>query len=255
MQDDAVTRQARIDVPQDPFQDSRSAALRAPGEAGAACPSAGTPARARERRADAAVHALGAVLVVPAALWLLARVAAQDDVRALAAAISYCIGAVATFALSAAYNLARDPRLRARLRPWDHAAIFLMIAGTYTPLALVGLRGGWEAWGTGLLIFVWSAALAGMALKIAAPGRWDRAAVVAYLALGWSALPLAEVLIETLQTRALVLLVSGGVLYSGGVAFHLAQRLRYHNAAWHACVLAGAACHYGAVWEVLAVSA
>lgn len=203
-----------------------------------------------ERLADAVVHALGAGLAVPAALWLVVQVWETGDARALAAALAYALGGVATFTLSAAYNLVRAPAFKARLRPFDHAAIFAMIAGTYTPFALVALRGDWSGWGWALLAFVWVAAAVGMAVKIAAPGRWERTAVAACLALGWCALPLAGVLVAALETRALVLLVAGGVLYSGGVAFHLA-RLRYQNAAWHACVLAGAACHYIAVGDVL----
>jgi hemolysin III len=155
---------------------------------------------------------------------------------------------VAMLALALSYNLARRDRARAILRRLDHAAIFLMIAGTYTPFALVAIGGG-RGWS--LIGFVWAGSLAGMVLKLGWPHRFERASIVAYLALGWALLGALPAMLERVPTGALVLLGAGGVLYSAGIAFHIARRMPFQNEAWHLCVVAAAGCHFAAV--VLAV--
>ena len=198
-------------------------------------------ARRRERAADAVMHGLGLTGGV-AGCVALAVAAAPDAALGL---LPYGAGLLAMLGCSAAYNLARDAAAwKPVLRRLDHAAIFLMIAGTYTPVALLAI-GGWQ--GCGLLAAVWAGAAGGMALKLAAPRRFERAAIVAYLLLGWAGLVMLDALLTALPARDLVLLVAGGVLYSVGVAFHLATRLAYHTAIWHGFVLAAAACHFAVV--------
>jgi hemolysin III len=122
--------------------------------------------------------------------------------------------------------------------------IFVMIAGTYTPLALCRIGG---AAGIGLLLYVWLVAIAGAALKLCFPRRFERVSIFLYLALGWSALPMLPQMTAALSATALVLIWTGGILYSIGVVFHLYRRLPYHNAIWHSLVLTAASCHYAAV--------
>jgi hemolysin III len=125
-----------------------------------------------------------------------------------------------------------------------------MIAGTYTPFAGVALGG---IVGCGLLAFVWAAAAAGAAhALLGRPGRGESAAVLLYLMLGWCGVVLVVPLSAALPPWALALLAAGGVLYSFGTVFHLAARLPYHNAAWHAFVLGAAACHFAAVLRDIA---
>jgi hemolysin III len=119
-----------------------------------------------------------------------------------------------------------------------------MIAGTYTPFSLVVIGG---SWGWGLLAFVWTAALAGMALKLLCPHRFERLSILVYLLMGWSILVAIEPLLAGISRTGLVLLVTGGVLYSIGVVFHMWNRLPFQNAIWHGFVLAAAACHYAAI--------
>ncbi|SLN69441.1 PAQR family membrane homeostasis protein TrhA [Oceanibacterium hippocampi] len=200
-----------------------------------------------ERLIDGLIHGLGVLLAVVAVPVLLA-VAADGATRDFVTAAIYGAGLLAMLGFSAAYNLVSDPLWKGVLRRCDHAAIYLMIAGTYTPFSLVAL-GGWVGWA--LLALVWAVALAGALFKLAGPGSLDRASVTIYLALGWIGLPAAFMLVSVLPVTTLVLLGLGGLLYTAGVAFHLWERLPHHNAIWHAFVLGAAACHYAAVFLML----
>jgi hemolysin III len=203
--------------------------------------------------ADAAVHALGAAFALVACALLAAATLPWAGARPFAAlgVLAYAAGLLASLGCSAAYNLAPEgARRKAALRRWDRAAIFGLIAGTYTPVAGVAVGG---AAGLGLLAGVWATAAAGAARTLLGRrGARDRWAVPLYLALGWCGVVLLGPLAAALPAGALALLAAGGVLYSVGVAFHLATRLPYHNAAWHAFVLAAAACHLAAVLRIVA---
>lgn len=203
----------------------------------------------KERRYDGIIHWLGVGAAFVAAPALSLAVVPAGDARAIAAAAIYGAALVAMLGASAAYNLAVHPARKERLRRYDHAAIFLMIAGTYTPFALIGIGGGG---GHGLLALVWLVAAFGIWLKLFYPRRFDRGSVLLYLALGWAGLAKLDVLLAALPPATLALLGAGGVLYTIGVAFHLCKRLPYHNAVWHALVLAAAGCHYVAVFDLLA---
>jgi hemolysin III len=152
---------------------------------------------------------------------------------------------------SGLYNIAGEGPRKALLRRLDHAAIFGMIAGTYTPIGLLALGG---AWGWGVLVVVWAGAAGGAAFKLVAPGRFGRASIAAYLLLGWAGLAALDPLLAALPPRDLALLAGGGLLYSLGVAVHLSTRLPYHTAIWHALVLAAAACHYAVVLRLAAAA-
>jgi hemolysin III len=195
-----------------------------------------------ERRADAVVHIVGLSGALAGCGTLgLAVPGSTDEVRVAVALGIYAAGLMAMLGCSALYNMAPEGPRKALLRRLDHAAIFVMIAGTYTPVALLAIGGGW---GWSLLALVWIGAAAGAAVKLFAPRRFDRASIVAYLALGWAGAVALRPLLEALEPVDLGLLVAGGLLYSFGVVLHLSTRLRYHNALWHASVLAAAACHY-----------
>lgn len=199
---------------------------------------------AAERRADAAVHALGlafAAVAPPLAVGL--AVGAGGAARVAGVAI-YAATLVATLGLSAAYNLRVDSPRREWLRRLDHAAIYLKIAGSYTPFAVAPLADGP---GRALLVGVWGAAAAGCALKLLAPRRFELASVGLYLALGWSGLLVAGDAARMLSGTALALIGAGGALYSAGVVFHLWDGLRYQNAIWHGFGLAATVCIYAAV--------
>jgi len=195
--------------------------------------------------ADRVVHVVGMAsgLIGAAALlaWAFSSSLPTGSVVALAI---YCAGLLAMLCCSGAYHLLPGSAWKPVLRRLDHAAIFLKIAGTYTPFALVKLGGA-----TGLTLFasVWLVAVAGAAAKLLLTAQWDRLAIGVYLALGWSGVATLQPLIGTLSSAALVLLAAGGIVYSLGVIFFVWERLPYQTAIWHAFVLAGTACHFAAV--------
>ena len=201
--------------------------------------------------ADGVIHAVGTTVAVAgvAILIVLALVRGGSPLTIASLAIYGC-GLLAMLSASALYNLTRTPRRKAVLRRLDHAAIFVMIAASYTPFVLVKMDG---PWGIGLFAFVWVVAATGVIGKLAAPSLWERLSVPAYLLLGWTVLVALEPLSGALPRAAITLLLAGGVLYSIGVVFHLWRRLPYQNAIWHALVLAGAACHYSAILAFVAL--
>lgn len=201
-----------------------------------------------ELLADGTIHLLGTSAALAACAALLALAARSDNLLAGLALGPYVTGMVAMFGFSALYNLATEGRWKPRLRRLDHAAIFVMIAGTYTPVVALTIPG---TWGWSLLAVVWVGAVAGVAVKFLAPGRFERLSVVAYLVLGWAGVTALGPLLDALPTRDMVLLATGGLLYSLGVLMHLSTRLRYHNALWHLFVLVAAGCHFVAVYRLV----
>ncbi|MGE0151563.1 MAG: hemolysin III family protein [Reyranellaceae bacterium] len=210
--------------------------------------SAGREPSRRELIADAVVHVVGLVAGLAAAAVLLTLGILQGDGFDIAALLVYALGLLAMLAFSAAYNLARRSRRRALLRRFDHAAIFAMIAGTYTPFTTLRLEGGWSI---GLTAAVWGVALTGMVLKLWKPHLVERLSVPLYLALGWIIVVAVNPLLGALDASTLILLGIGGLLYTAGVIFHVWERLPYQNAAWHGFVLAAAMVHYAAVVDAI----
>ncbi len=202
------------------------------------------PGDSTELAADRVIHVIGVALGVAGAVALIPLAARTASVMGVVAAALYAASLVAMLGCSAAYNLAPPSPRREILRRLDHAAVFLLIAGTYSPFTLGRLDGAWSVW---LAALVWTLALLGAAVKIAFPRRFDRLAVVAYLGLGWTVLVAIKPLLASLGLTTVALIAAGGMLYSIGVAFHLWLGLRFHNAIWHGFVLGAAVCHYAAV--------
>lgn len=194
--------------------------------------------------ADGIVHGVGVVLALVGVTVLVFYAAAFASGGVVAAALVYGTGLILALAVSFAYNLWPVSKVKWHLRRFDHAAIYLLIAATYTPFLQRGIDDPWLA---AMLAGVWIAAGAGAALKFLRPGRYDRLAIGLYLALGWSGVLAAGPLSARLPAAALLLIVAGGVLYSVGVVFHVWERLRFQNAIWHGFVVAAAAVHYSAV--------
>ncbi|WP_262030129.1 PAQR family membrane homeostasis protein TrhA [Microvirga sp. Mcv34] len=201
--------------------------------------------------ADGVVHALGVVGGLVAVIVLLALAAPTVGPWELTSVAIYGVGLVAVLVISALYNLWPVSPVKWVLRRFDHSAIFLLIAGTYTPF-IIQMRN--EVSSVVLLVSVWIGSLAGMALKLCLPGRFDRLAILLYLLLGWSGVMAYEAVLGALAGSTLWLLAAGGVLYTAGVVFHLWESLRFQNAIWHAFVLIAAACHYGAVLDCMVLA-
>ena len=151
---------------------------------------------------------------------------------------------VLLYSASTLYHLARSPRLKRRLKTLDHAAIYLLIAGTYTPFTLVGLRGGW---GWSLFGVTWGLAVAGVVFKLFSAGRYRVISTGIYLAMGWMVLVAAGPLVQRLSGGTLGWLLAGGLAYTVGTFFYLKRGMPYAHAVWHVFVLLGSACHAVAV--------
>jgi hemolysin III len=200
-----------------------------------------------EERANTLTHGAGIGLSLGGLAALAAQAVVSRDALHTAAVGVYGLSLVAVYAASTLCHLATGAaslHLRRRAVALDHACVYLLIAGTYTPFLLTPLRG---AGGGALLIAVWLLGAAGAGWK--ALGRWqsERLSVAGYLALGWLILPAVGPLAAAVGPVGMGLLVAGGLCYTGGVGFFFAARLPFAHAAWHLCVLAGSALHYAAV--------
>ena len=166
----------------------------------------------------------------------------------LPGALIYAVGLLAMLGSSAAYNLWPVSRMKWLLRRFDHSAIYLLIAATYTPF-MAQLKNGPAA--SAMLAIVWLTAALGIVVKLALPGRFDRLSIVLYLLLSWSGVMMYDV-INALPSSTLWLLGVGAMLYTFGVIFHFWSSLRFQNAIWHTFVVFAAACHYTAVLDYFA---
>jgi len=197
--------------------------------------------------ADGVVHAIGVCLGLIGAVTIVVMAVKIERIN-LVSILVYVIGLVTMLAFSAAYNMWPVSSVKWVLRRFDHSAIYLLIAGTYTPF-LEQMKNTLVS--TGLGIGVWLSAIVGMALKLALPGRFDRLAIVLSLLVGWSGVIAYDSLASAIPSSSLWFLAIGGVLYSLGTLFHVWQRLRFQNAIWHGFVLLAASCHYSAVLACL----
>jgi hemolysin III len=201
-----------------------------------------------ETLADAVVHILSVALAIGGAALLIVIAVHGANAARFAAVAIYLAGLLALFGFSAAYNLWPVSPVKWWLRRLDHSAIYLLIAATYTAFVLP-MHGAAPAM---VLATVWAAALAGMAIKLLWPGRFDRTSIALYLVMGWSGLIAIGPIAAALAPVTLALIAIGGALYSAGVVFHVWQALRFQNAIWHGFVLTAALCHYAAVLTSLA---
>ena len=201
--------------------------------------------------ADGVVHVVGISAGLIGAAILVISAATRGSPLELAAVATYSGGLLAMLGCSAAYQILRSSRRRELLRCFDHTAIFLMIAGTYTPFTLLRIRPFWDVV---LTAVVWSIAGAGIALRLIRPHVFDRVSLGFYLALGWAGLATIAPLVPMVHLSTLILLGAGGLLYSVGVVFHVWERLPFQNAIWHGFVLVAAGAHYAAVLEEIVVS-
>jgi hemolysin III len=205
---------------------------------------------AAERIADGSVHVVGVVASLVAATALMIA-ASRLPAASIASLAVYGFGLIAVFACSAAYHLTTQGRLKALLRRFDHAAIYVKIAGTYTPFAV--MMG--NAAGLALLAAVWAITAFGATAKLLWPQRLVRTSYVLYLAQGWAIVAAFGPFASAVSARTLLLLlVVGGLTYTVGVVFHLWERLPYHNAIWHALVVAASACHFAAIVDAVALA-
>jgi hemolysin III len=204
------------------------------------------PQTAAEEIANSVSHGMGFVLAVAGAPLLIAA-AAQRGTLSDVIAVSVFAGAMALMYLSSTiYHALPQGQAKRVFQVLDHSAIYLLIAGTYTPFTLGVLQG---AWGWTLFGLVWGLAAFGVLVKAFAGIRWHVLSTALYLGMGWLALIAAKPLWESLPLAGLAWLLAGGIAYTAGVYFYAKKTLRFGHFVWHLFVVAGTACHFIAVWK------
>ena len=197
-----------------------------------------------ERRADLAVHILGLGMALVAGPILVATAALAGGLGRAVAVCLYVLCLLMTLGISALYNLTKDTRRQQHLRRFDHAAIFLMIAGSYTPFTTQRFEG---AWAIGMTMAVWAIATCAAAGKLFLPGLSKRIWILAYVLLGWMVIAAIEPLLASVQPLVVGLLVLGGLIYTLGALIYASPQVRFRRAIWHALVVAAASAHYAAI--------
>ena len=198
----------------------------------------------REEIANSISHGLGLVLAIVALPVLLLAAMKAGSGRNVVGVSVFGGTMVLLYLASTLYHSLTHEAAKRLFRLFDHAAIFLLIAGTYTPFALGVLRG---PWGWSLLAAVWTLAFVGITLKIRKRTRHSQISIVLYVIMGWLAVVAVKPIVMLIPVPGIVLILAGGVAYTGGLAFFAAQRIRYNHFIWHLFVIAGTVCHFFAV--------
>jgi hemolysin III len=200
-----------------------------------------------EEIANSVSHGIGALLAVAGLVLLTFRAAETGDMRHIICAAIFGASALLLYLASTLYHSLSHTRAYRFMRTLDHSSIYLLIAGTYTPFTLLGLRGplGWT-----LFAIVWSCALIGVIVKAFFTGRWSTLSTTMYLAMGGICIFVIKSMYLLLAHPVFVLLLAGGVFYTGGIPFFSSKR-KYMHFIWHLWVLAGTACHFAAIWIML----
>lgn len=197
-----------------------------------------------EELANTVTHGIGLALSVLGFIILLVLAVMRGNAWHIVGCAVYGSTLVCLYAASTLYHVIPSPRLKRALKIFDHSAIYLLIAGTYTPFLLVNLRGGW---GWSLLGTVWGLALAGIILKLRFVDRFNILSPVIYLLMGWLALIAVKPLFSMVPLGGVLWLFAGGLMYSVGLLFYAWKKIPYNHVIWHLFVLAGSTCHYFAV--------
>lgn len=197
-----------------------------------------------EEIANTVTHGIGLLLSIAGFVVLLVLAILRGSAWHIVACSIYGATLICLYSASTLYHAVVSPRLKRALKVFDHSAIYLLIAGTYTPFLLLNLRG---AWGWSLLGVIWSLALAGILLKFWFVDHWEHASTAVYVLMGWLVVIATKPVLAQVPSTTLLWLLAGGLCYSTGVIFYAWKRLPYNHAVWHVFVMAGSTCHYFAV--------
>ena len=198
----------------------------------------------REEIANSISHGFGLVLALIALPILVLSAMRIGSTQFIVGAVIYGTTMVMLYLASTLYHSITHEPAKRFFRLFDHSAIFLLIAGTYTPFTLGVLRG---AWGWSLLVTIWSLAITGIVMKALHGTRHSWVSMVLYIVMGWLAIVAIKPMIQLVPVPGIVLIFAGGVAYTGGLAFYAARSLRYSHFIWHLFVIAGTTCHFFAV--------
>jgi hemolysin III len=198
----------------------------------------------REEIASALTHGVGAMAALAGSAVLITLAAIYGDGWELASAIVFGVALLLLYTASTLYHAIQHPVAKGRLKVFDHCAIYLLIAGTYTPFTLIGLRG---PWGWGVFAAIWTLAIAGVVFKLFYTGRFKKLSTAIYVAMGWLVLVAIKPMWASLDAWTLGWLFAGGAFYTLGTIFYHREQLPYSHAIWHLFVLAGSVCHFVSV--------
>ncbi len=199
-----------------------------------------------EELANAVTHGIGMVMGILGLILLLVKALGQQaDILTVTSMAIYGASIIVLFLASTLYHAISHPKAKRWLKTFDHCAIYLLIAGSYTPFLLVSLR---TPLAIGLMIVIWTIALIGIIMKIAFVYRFKKLSLTTYLVMGWLSVIVIYELAVNLNIGGLTLLAVGGLVYSVGVIFYVAKRIPFNHAIWHGFVLAGCACHFFAIY-------
>jgi len=191
-------------------------------------------------------HGLGFLLAIPATIFMILKASFHRDVWQIVSVSIYGVSLMTLYLASTIYHASKEEKLRSRLNIFDHASIYLLIAGTYTPFVLVTLRG---PWGWSLFGVVWAAAIGGIIFKLYFTGRFERVSTIAYVLMGLVVLVAIKPLIDRLPLPGLYWLIAGGVSYIVGAVFYMQRKIQFQHAIFHILVLVGSICHFWAIYE------
>ena len=197
----------------------------------------------REELANGLTHGAGIIASTVGAIILIGLASEAGTTEVVAVSV-FAASLILLYSASTLYHTSGNEKARSRLKVFDHCAIYVLIAGTYTPFTLVGLRG---AWGWSLFGVIWGLAAAGVVFKLFFTGRFNRVSTGIYIAMGWLIVIAAAPTVRALAPATLAWLFAGGIAYTGGTFFYHNKRIPYTHAIWHVFVLAGSVCHAIAV--------
>jgi hemolysin III len=197
-----------------------------------------------EEIANTVTHGIGLLLSIAGFVVLLVFAILRGTAWHIVACSIYGATLICLYSASTLYHAVVSSRLKRGLKIFDHSAIYLLIAGTYTPFLLLNLRG---PWGWSLFGVIWGLALAGILFKCWFADHWEHLSTAVYVLMGWLVLIATKPVLAHVPSTTLLWLLAGGLFYSSGVIFYVWKRLPYSHAVWHLFVLAGSTCHYFAV--------
>ena len=197
-----------------------------------------------EEIANSLTHGLGTLLAIAGLVVLLVFAALYGDSWHIVSCSIFGAALILLYLASTLYHAVRHPGAKSVLRMFDHAAILVLIAGTYTPFTLVSLRG---PWGWSLFGIIWGLAVVGILIEVTRLRRYRAGLIALYVVMGWAVVTATQPMLANVGSGGLWLLLAGGLAYTGGILFYLWRRLPYHHAIWHLFVLAGSALHYFAI--------
>lgn len=189
-------------------------------------------------------HGVGALLAIAGTVVLIVVSAIYSDPWGIVSSAIYGATLIILYTMSTLYHALTNEKAKYVMRIMDHATIFLLIAGTYTPITLVSLRGilGWVLFG-----FIWAAAILGIVLNSIDLERFRKISVVCYVVMGWTIIVAIVPLIKSMSSLSLILLLAGGIMYSVGVIFYAIKKIRYFHSIWHLFTVCGSVLHYFAI--------